>query len=373
MNILGFITQFLTPSTVGQFATMIGAGPDTVEKALGAAVPGILSGLIGLSGTKQGADSLTELIAAQGSGGFESLSTLMGSDPKGAATAGAEALSSIFGGGRVGVMASKLKDYAGLPEGTSGAMLGAAGSVIMAALGQAGAATGDGAAGALRLLRDQKDEIFSALPEDFSKSLRGAGLIDDLVAEIKPVQETVRLQAAPDPEPVRQAPRVQAQRVVEPVAAPVSSNFWLWPVLGGLVALGLLWAFFGRSTEEVTDKTVDAESAAKQSLTVDGVDIGSGITSALEGITASLASVKDVVTAQAALPQLQEIAGKVSGFGPIAAKLPEADRGQLKSLIDAALPTLRASADKLLADTGISGILKPVLDPILASLGSLAG
>lgn len=375
MNILGLITQFLTPSMVGQIATMIGARPDVAEKALGAAVPGILSGMIGLAGTKQGADALTALISKQGTGGFDSLSKLMGSDPKGTATAGADVLSSIFGGGRVGVMASKLKEYADLPEATSGSVLGVAGSVIMAALGSAGTAQNGGAAGALNLLRAQKDDILGVLPADFSKSLQGAGFIDELIAPAKPIAETVRLATTPAAEPVR-----PAARVAEPVraaAAPEPKNRWLWPVLGGLVALGLLWWVLGRGTEEVAEKAVTtattAATSVAQALTVDGVDIGSGVTSALDGITTALASVKDAATAQTALPQLQDWAGKLSGFGPLASKLPEAGRGQLKTLIDGALPTLRSTVDALMGDSAIAAVLKPVVDPILTSLASLAG
>ncbi|MCX7298794.1 MAG: DUF937 domain-containing protein [Rhodobacterales bacterium] len=375
MNILGLITHFLTPSVVGQIATMIGARPDIAEKALSAAVPGILSGMIGLAGTNQGADALTALISKQGTGGFEGLSKLMSSDPKGAATAGADVLSSMFGGGRVGVMGSKLKEYADLPEATSGSILGIAGSVIMSALGVAGTAQNGGPSGALTLLRAQKDEILGVLPRDFSKSLQSAGFIDDLVTQTKPVAESIRIATTPLAEPVRQAaePVRQAAKAVDAGTPSAMKNPWLWPIIGGLVALGILWAIFGRGAGEVAKNTADATADTEQALTVEGVDIGSGVTSALEGITTALGSVKDAATAQAALPQLQDFAGRLSGFGPLVTKLPEAGRGQLKTLVDGALPTLRSTVDTLMGDSAIAAVLKPVVDPILTSLASLAG
>jgi len=353
---------------VGQIAGMIGARPDTTEKALGAAVPGILSGMIGLAGTKQGADTLIALIEKKGSGGFENLSKLMDSDPKSAARTGADMLSSIFGGGRVGVMASKLKDYADLPEATSGSMLGTAGSVILSALSAAGTTQNGGAGGALNLLRSQKDEIQGLIPHDFAKSLQSAGFIDDLLTETKPVADSVRVATTPVAEPVR-----QATKVVESVAPLAMKNPWLWPVVGGLVVLGIFWALFGRVAEEVADKTTVSTAGASQALTVEGVDLGTGVSSALDGISVALGSVKDVATAQAAVPQLQDYVGKLSGFGPLVNKLPEASRDHLKTMIDAALPTLHSTVDTVLADSSIAAVLKPVIDPILTSLASLAG
>ena len=123
--------------------------------------------------------------------------------------------------------------------------------------------------------------------------------------------------------------------------------------------------------EEVADKTANATADA--ALAVEGVNTGTGVTAALDGITTALGSVKDAATAQAALPQLQDWADKLSGLGPLVSKLPEAGRGQLKTLIDGALPTLRSTVDRLMGDSAIAAVLKPVIDPILTSLASLAG
>lgn len=73
------------------------------------------------------------------------------------------------------------------------------------------------------------------------------------------------------------------------------------------------------------------------------------------------------------MPQLQDWAGKLSSFGPLVTKLPEAGRSQLKTLIDAALPTLRSTVDALMGESAIAVVLKPVVEPILTSLASLAG
>ena len=78
---------------------------------------------------------------------LDSVATMLGQNPRGVADTGADMLSSIIGGGRMGVLASKVKDYAGLPEGSSGSLLGVVVSMAMAAFGKSAQDRGLDAAG----------------------------------------------------------------------------------------------------------------------------------------------------------------------------------------------------------------------------------
>ena len=106
---------------------------------------------------------------------------------------------------------------------------------------------------------------------------------------------------------------------------------------------------------------------------VGGIDVGAQVQGTLDNITSALSGITDAESAQAALPDLTEARDTLSGLEGTLSGLPDAGRTALNSMVSSALPAIRSSADELLADSAIAGVIKPVVDDILARLSAFAG
>ena len=194
MDIVKLVSQFATPAVLEQIASLLGVSQGAAQKGLGAAIPGVLAGLLGASKRPGITDALGSALA--GAGG---LGDLLGSDPAAAATKGSGLLSSLLGGETAGALTGALGTYAGLPKAGAGSLLGLAGSMALGALGKEASSKGLDAGGILGLLDRSKDEITGALPTDFAQALGAAGLLP--AAAAKPAA------AAPRPAPAPAAAR----------------------------------------------------------------------------------------------------------------------------------------------------------------------
>jgi hypothetical protein len=116
-----------------------------------------------------------------------------------------------------------------------------------------------------------------------------------------------------------------------------------------------------------------ATSAAQSALAMVGnVDLGKEISGSLTQLGTMFGGITDINSAKSAVPQLQDIAGKLDKLKALAGQLPAAGRSMLADLVAKALPTLRTALDKAYALPGISDVLKPAADPLMASLEDLA-
>ena len=82
---------------------------------------------------------------------------------------------------------------------------------------------------------------------------------------------------------------------------------------------------------------------------------------ALDGIT-------DVDTAKAAIPSLEKMGTEFDTLSGLFNKLPEAARGGLSGLIESGQKTLTEKSEKVLGIPGVSELLKPILDGLLAKV-----
>ena len=128
------------------------------------------------------------------------------------------------------------------------------------------------------------------------------------------------------------------------------------------------------TTEPTTGTTTRIQPATgtAASLTVDGVDLGASVTSAIDGLKASLEGITDATTAQAALPKLQEATSALEKVNGMAGKLQAEQKSALAALITAALPVINPLIDKVLAIPVVSDILKPAVDGLRTQLDALA-
>lgn len=116
-----------------------------------------------------------------------------------------------------------------------------------------------------------------------------------------------------------------------------------------------------------------AGEAAQQtaSLVVGGVDIGAELKGLIASATTTLGSVTDQASAQAAVPSLTELRGKVDGMASQVDQLPAEGKKLLAGVVSTALPALKELAAKASTIQGAETI-KPAIDAVIAKLETWA-
>ena len=366
MNIMNMVTGAMTPMIAGKVAGAFGVPEGIVRKVMSVGVPVILASIMKRGATAGGTDAIGAALAGMGKNPLDGLGASLGGDASritSAAQGGSDMLSSLLGVGATGGLAKTLASYAGIDEKAAGPLLGLAGSAALGGLKTAADTQGLDAAGVMRLLGTQKDQIQGAIPADLGRMLSASGLL-------------------PQAADVTNATRAS----IPPAAAPVESGGFMKWIIGALLLAALAWLastlFRGKpeevvtvapATETVTETVTETTTAVADALVVDGVNIGESIQGILTNITGTLAGVKDVDTATAAVQALTDADNALGGLGTAVGALTGDGKSALQALIGGALPSLRTTIDGLLADTGIGPILKPALDGILAKLTSFGG
>jgi hypothetical protein len=119
---------------------------------------------------------------------------------------------------------------------------------------------------------------------------------------------------------------------------------------------------------------VQAAGDAAQSavaLVVGGVDLSGEVKSLVEQAGTALGGITDQASAQAALPSLDALKGKVDGLTAQVDQLPAEGRKLLASVVATALPPLKELAAKAGTVQGAEAI-KPALDAVIAKLEAWA-
>ena len=173
------MSKFLTPDLVAKIASASGISDGaTAQKALGAAVPAILSSLAALASKPGGERQLADAVAKQSPSTPESLANMVGGSGQ-PASAGENLLSSLLGGSSFGSLANVIGKFTGLGEGAIRSILGMLTPVILGVLGRE---AGAGASGLKQLLTSQKDNFAAAMPAGLSNLLQTGGLQDGMGA-----------------------------------------------------------------------------------------------------------------------------------------------------------------------------------------------
>src|SRR5215510_16610877 len=169
-----------------------------------------------------------------------------GSAPQTAAK-GVEVLSTLLGGGALGLLASTLSKFLAVGEAPTRSLMGLVTPLIMGVLGQQQKATGLDANGLARMLTQQKEEIADAMPSGLSSLLESSGLY-----------QRVSSQSVTNPPVYDTARGSSAQRMAGNGAA--RSATWAYWVLPLLALAGLLWYLLDRGGEPV--RTTNAPNVA---------------------------------------------------------------------------------------------------------------
>jgi hypothetical protein len=130
-----------------------------------------------------------------------------------------------------------------------------------------------------------------------------------------------------------------------------------------------------KGTEAVAAATNAVEKAVEKAVEsipeIDMTAFGGDVSGLFGKLTDTFKGITDVPTAEAAVPGLKDLAGILDGYKATADKLPEAGKATVKEMVGTNLGTLQPIIDTVLAIPGVGDILRPIVEPMLKTLGAL--
>ncbi len=276
-NLLDIAKGYVTEAVVGKLAGSMGEDSSLVTKALGAAVPSLLGGVINSGSTPGGLSTIMNLLGGQDNSMLDNLGDILGDSDKssGMMSAGSGILSSLMGD-KLGGIVGAVSKFSGLGSGSTSSLFSFLAPVLMGVIGKKVSADGLGASGLGDLLNSQKSLVASALPAGLGDMLGFGGAVDAAKSTVTNAANTV-------------------SNTVSDVANEAGSFNWKPWLLGLLAVLGgvFLYKQCGSvkekvaETTEVVSSTVDSASAVGASATAAVGDamskLGASVKRALPG------------------------------------------------------------------------------------------
>jgi hypothetical protein len=349
--------QFLTPDMVGRIASVAGLDRTVAQRAIGAAVPALLSGLASLASKPDGARELARAVGEQPRAGLDTFADAIGGS-RSMIESGKNLLSSLLGGSTVGKLVSAISTVEGIGEGSVKTLMGLLTPAVLGVLGHEQRSAGLDAQGLARMLVSQQDQFAAAMPSELSSMLEAG--------------ETYRRQPA---EAYRPAASFGPARQRTTASTSSSWAYWVLPLLA---LAGLTW-FLLRGMEPDQRVVIDTSqpgvadaTKAAQSLVVGGTDVGRQVVSAVQTLGTNLSNVKDAPSADAALPGLQSSVKELDRLAAISSQLPAEARTTVADFIKASAPRINSAIDTIMNLPGVAAVVKPTIDEMRGKLDTMA-
>ncbi len=385
-NLVDLVKGQLGGPALGQLGALLGEDNTKTESALGAAIPGLLSGLTSSANADGGASLFNSINDSDDSildniGGM-----LTGDNSSNMMSQGSSVLGSLLGNGAMGGLASAVAGLTGIGGKSSSGLMGILAPIILGIIKRklfgGGGGFSQNAGGLLSLLNDQKSNVDAAMPSGFADQLQTSGFMDQIGSLGGGVANAADNAADAAGNAVSGAASNvgnAADSAVDGVGnAAASGGGFLKKFLPVAILVGLAlvaWNFLKGDktvdTSAMTDtasSTVDAAKGAMPSIDIDGTDVGAEFGGIFSSATDAITGITDVDSAKAAIPALNDITGKVDGLSGLWDKIPEAGRGQLGGMISENAGTLTSALDKVQEIPGVGGIIGPVVGPLLEKL-----
>lgn len=394
MNIVDLVKDQLTSQVLGSLGSLVGTNESQTKTATAAAVPALLGGLAKLAGSSQGAGQIAGALGGLDLGALGNLAGLLGgSNATKVADKGGSLLGSLFGNSATSMIVETLASFLGLKGSMARTLLSYLAPVVLGTVAKQITSGGRSidASGIQSLFSDQSRNIQSALPAGLS------------LGDFGDMAKAAMSAATGGSSPAPRGGHVERRE-------PESSGFpsWLlWAALP-LIALGA-WllvnrdkgakpadksAMVGAQTEkmkemmqqskekgeEMVGKAVDGAAKAVDSAAkavadaipeIDITKFGGDVTGLFGKLTDTFKGITDEASAKAALPSLEELDGVLKGYKQTADKLPDAGKATVKEMVGTQLGVLKPIVDAVLALPGVGDILKPIVEPMLDTLGKL--
>ena len=306
INLIDMAKGYLTDAVVSRLSGSLNENPDSIQKALGGALPMMLGGLISRSNSADGPDMLTGLIQkfVPASG---AISTADDDDPDTMMSKGSGMIDSIFGGSS-GLVSGALAQFSGVKSSSASGLMGMAGSVITGLMGRQLMSDGGGinAGSIMNLLSSQKDAVSSAMPSGLSAlmgNIPGIGSLSGLVggltgsASSAVTGATGAVGSAMAGATGAMGSALGGNRPTTPAYSddvddrPKGFNFWPW--LLALAAAALLFYFLrgcGNKTDSTATTGTDTTSAAMTDATATADSAASSMGAVADSASSAVSS-----------------------------------------------------------------------------------
>jgi len=360
MNLIEIILKLLGSGDImGKIASLLGIGQDQAGKAVNAAVPSLLAGLIGSASKPEGAAHLTNVLSKQDPGLFDNLSGLL-SQGAAAGTGSSNPLSALLGGSGLGQMAGALSKFTGVGEAGMGKLLGMLAPVVLGAVGKQ--ARGLDATGLANMLAGQKANVTSALPSGLGSLLSSAvpGLSGLLGGASSAASTAARATTAAATGAVREVERAGS-----------SMMKWVVPIIVIVLAVLFLPRMCRKAPDAAREVQRGVESAVS-ALSAEGTKFVTDAGTLIKDATVAVVAIKDEASAAAALPTLQGFNTKLADMKTLWAKLPASAQKLVGDNLRPLIAKLRSALQPVLAIPGVGPKLKPVVDEMLRGLDGFA-
>ena len=258
-NLVSQIMDFLTPDIISKIAGYFGLDRYSTQKAIGASVPAMLAGLVGLASKPEGAKQLSNVLSQQPSGALDNMRSLterhrsngrsLRTAPACCRRCSAEACSTTS-------RALSASSPASAKE-RANRLLGMLAPLVLGTVAQQQRQSGLDANGLSSFLASQKDNIASAMPSGFANMLSGTGITR--FARRCVAQQSAAASAAAGrfaqqrgtKRPPMCAGPPNTRRATRSSAA---SSGWLPWALGLLVLAGLAWWLTSQPGQRVVEQ-----------------------------------------------------------------------------------------------------------------------
>jgi hypothetical protein len=350
MNLAKLVMDQFSSEVAQKLATAAGVSTTQTETALGGVVPALLAALSGTATSGQsGADKVASLVRsfAEGAPGSSA----------GTPNLGANTLLTLFGDRTLTGLLNALSPYVGLDaESVKRLLVGALPFVLGPVARQFGGKSITGAA-ISSFFGQQNAAIQGALPRGLSLAgIPGLPQLGDMGRNVAGATRTAS--QSPDSWPLK--------ALLTAVAIALLA-FLAWRLRPGRQA-------DVREARETAQTAVQHEVRKPVSPISDSLPDVSQVSKDLSGVysgaTAALGKVKDPASAQAALPQLDELRARLNAIKTTSDQLPTTARSTLSAITRDALPKLRDLIKTVLAIPGVGDKLQPVLNDIVNKLES---
>ena len=367
MNLIEVILKLLrSGDIIGRIASLLGIGQEQAGKAVSAAVPSLLAGLVGSASKPEGAAHLANVLSKQEPGLLDNLTGLL-SQGANAGTGSSNPLSALLGGGGLGQMAGALSKFTGVGEAGMGKLLGMLSPIVLGVIGKQ--ARGLDATGLTNLLAGQKANITSALPSGLGSLLTSAvpGLSGLLGSASSAASSAAN--AASHAARATSAAATGAVREVERAGSSMAK--WIIPIILIILAAFLLPKMCRKAPDAAREVQRTVESAAS-ALTTEGTKFVTDAGTLIKDATTAVVAIKDEASASAALPTLQGFNTKLADMKTLWAKLPASAQKLVGDNLRPLIAKLRSALQPVLAIPGVGPKLKPVADEMLRGLDGFA-
>jgi hypothetical protein len=382
-NVIDLVERLLGSNEVlSRIGALIGLSPEKTKTGIGAAVPAILAGLVGLTQKPEGQNQLAAAIQDQDTSLLDNLTGALGGGRETALIdSGKGMLSSLFGQNQLDALTGAVGRSTGMDRSSAGSLLGVLTPVVMGALGREQRSRSLTAQGLARMLSDQKDDIAHALPTGLASALGPTGLLDgvaDRLGEgVSRVAQAGRASAADVTRTAGAAATTAAGATA--YAQPRAGGSMLRWMVGLAVLLAVLWTAYhflwpGEQVREAADTAPDTPTQVGEpagNLMVGDIDVGQQITGVFESATATLNGITDAASAEAAVPKLNEMNDSLTKLDGLVDQLPAEGKSALAALVSGSLSSLETLIAKVNEIPGVSDVIKPVADSMLGKLRTM--